>query len=103
MSQDVSSATMANLLRWQHGTRFIFSHEFNDVLIGQMLDKLEEKDHGGFVLRRQNKGQNGEIDMWPDYSVNNYIYWPECLDDISVTSFLKTMTELQYHSTRWTM
>ncbi len=82
MSQDVVSATMAHLLTCQHGSRFTFSHDFHDMLVGQMLNTLEGKDPGDFVLRRWNRGPNGEVLMWPDYSVNDYIYRPDCLDDV---------------------
>ncbi len=73
MSQDIVSSTMAHLLTCQHGLRLTFSHEFHDMLIGQMLNTLEGKDPNDFVLRRQKRGPNGEVDMWPDHSVNDYI------------------------------
>jgi hypothetical protein len=87
MSQDVVSSTMAHLLICQHDSRFTFSHEFHDVLVGQMLNTLEGKDPGDFVLRRRNRGPDGEVDMWPDYSVNDYIYRPDCLDNVSFYQF----------------
>ncbi len=87
MSQDIVSATMAHLLTCQHGSRFTFSHEFHDMLIGQMLNTLEGKDPGDFVLRRRNRGPNGEVLMWPDYSMNDYIYRPDCLDDVCFYQF----------------
>jgi hypothetical protein len=37
-------------------------------------------------LRRRNR-QHGEIDMRPDYFVNDYMYRPDCLDDISFYEF----------------
>ena len=71
---------MAHLLTCQHGSRFTFSHEFYDMLGGQILNTLEGKEPGDFVLRWRNRGPNGEVDMLPDYSVNDYIYRPDCLD-----------------------
>ena len=50
LSQDVVNATMAHLLICQHGSRFNFSHEFQDLLVGQMLNKLNVKKTGDFVL-----------------------------------------------------
>ena len=59
MSQDVVSATMAHLLTCQRGSRFTFSHDFHDMLVGQMLNALEGKDPGDFVLKRRNRDPNG--------------------------------------------
>ncbi len=52
-----------------------------------MRNTLEGKDPGDFVLGRKNRGPDGEVDMWPDYSVNDYIYRPDCLDDVSFYQF----------------
>ena len=41
ISQDALSATMAHFLTRLHGSRFMFSR---DMLVGQMLNKLEEKN-----------------------------------------------------------
>ncbi len=57
MIQDIVSTTMAHLLICQHGLRFTFSHEFHDMLVGQMLNTREGQDPGDFVLRRRNRGQ----------------------------------------------
>ncbi len=81
------SATMAHLLTCQHGSRLTFSHEFHDMLVRKMQNTLEGKDPGDFVLRRRNRGPNGEVLMWPDYSVNDYIYRPDCLDDVCFYQF----------------
>jgi len=42
-SRYVVSATMAHLLICQNGTRFKFSHNFSDLLVGQMEAALEGK------------------------------------------------------------
>ncbi len=57
------------------------------MLVGKMLNTLEGNDPGAFVLRRRNKILNEEVDMWPDYSVNDYIYRPDCLDDVCFYHF----------------
>lgn len=87
LSQDVVSATMAHLLICQNGTRFTFSHSFKDLLVGQMLNHLNGKDPGHFVLKRNNVNKNNETDMWPDYSVNDYIYRDESLENVSFYLF----------------
>jgi hypothetical protein len=76
LSQDVVSATMAHLLICQKGSRFTFSHDFKDLLLGQLLNKLEGREPGDFVLRKRSKGTNGEADIWPDFSINDYLYRP---------------------------
>ena len=47
VSQDIVSATMAHLLTHQNGSRFTFSCEFYDVLIGQVLNTIEGQEPGG--------------------------------------------------------
>ena len=74
LSQDVVSATLAHLLICQKGSRFTFSHDFKDLLVGQMLNHLDGKDPGYFVLnRRKRHEEDQEPILWPDYSVNDYI------------------------------
>ena len=87
MSQDIVSITMAHLLTCQHGSKVTFSKEFHDTAVGQMLNNLKGKEPGDFVLRRRNRGPYGEVDMWPDYSVNYYIYRLDCLDDVIFYQF----------------
>ena len=41
---------MAHLLLSQRGRRFNFSHDFQDLLVGQMLNKLNGEEPGDFVL-----------------------------------------------------
>ena len=65
----------------------MFSHEFQYMPVEQVLNKLEGKEPGDFILIRRNRGQNGEIDMRPDYFVNDDIYRPYCQDDISFYEF----------------
>jgi len=42
--EDVVCTTMAHLLIYQCRSRFTFSHEFQDLPLGQMLNKLDAKD-----------------------------------------------------------
>ena len=87
LSQDVVSATMAHLLMSQKGSRFTFSHEFKDLMVGHMLNHLLGKSPSDFVLRRRNKGASGELYMWPDYSINDYLYRPDDIDDVCFYEF----------------
>ena len=88
LSQDVVSATMAHLLICQRGTRFTFSHEFKHMLVGQMLNYLNGDSPGNFVLKRRNRSViDQEPVFWADYSVNDYIYRPACLENISFYEF----------------
>jgi hypothetical protein len=88
MSQDVVSTTMAHLLIAQGGTRFTFSHKFRDLLLGQMLNYLEGRNPGDFVLKRVNRKDDGETEMWPDYSVNDYLFRDDELEDIGFYKFV---------------
>ena len=88
LSQDVVSATMAHLLICQRGSRFTFSHDFKNMLVGQMLNHLNGDDPGDFVLKRKNRSDSNESPiLWADYSVNDYIYRHECLENISFYEF----------------
>ena len=87
VSQDVISSTMAHLMISQKGSRFTFSHDFRNLLAGQMLNHLLGRDPGDFVLRRRNKGNEGELYMWPDYSINDYLFRPNSLEEMSFYQF----------------
>ena len=87
LSQDVVSAPMAHLLLSQRGSRFNFSHDFQDLLLGQMLNKLNGEEPGDFVLRRKNRSESGDVVLWPDYSVNDYLYRPNTMEDMCFYEF----------------
>lgn len=87
LSSDVVSATMAHLLICQKGSRFTYSHPFRNLLVNQMYDHLSGKEPGSFVLRRRNRGENKEVMVWADYSINDYLYRPDDLEDISFYRF----------------
>ena len=88
LSQDVVSAPMAHLLLSQRGSRFNFSHDFQDLLLGQMLNKLNGEEPGDFVLRRKNRSESGDVVLWPDYSVNDYLYRPNAMEDMCFYEFI---------------
>ena len=87
LSQDVVSATMAHLIMSKKGSRFSFSHEFQNLMVSQMINHLNGKAPGDFVLRRRNKGKEGELYMWPDNSINDYIYRSSEIEDICFYEF----------------
>lgn len=78
-SRLVISAPMSHNLASNGGSRFHFSHEFVDILIGQMeavLSKDEnETKNVTSILRKCGKKQ------WHDISSNDYIYRPDALND----------------------
>ncbi len=41
--RNVISATMAHLIPCNNGSRFVYSHDFSDLLVGQMEATLEGK------------------------------------------------------------
>lgn len=86
MNKAICSATMAHLLiNSKDGQRFEFSHEFTNILVGQMEDVLEGKE--GYFRIRTNRSKSKEIVRWPDSSVDDYIHRPDELEDISLYEF----------------
>jgi hypothetical protein len=70
-TRNAISATMAHLIPCNGGLRFVFSHTFSDLLVGQMEATLEGQDVN--VRIRSNKLQN-KIITWPDSLANDYIH-----------------------------
>jgi hypothetical protein len=66
-------ATMAHLLICRDGTRFKFSHNFLDILVGQMEAALEVKPED-FCLRA-NRHEKKKI-PWEDSLSDDYIHCP---------------------------
>lgn len=73
-TRNVVSATMAHLLVCMGGSRFMFSHGFGNLLIGQLEAALEGQDID--VRVRVNK-YKGETILWPDSSSDDYIHRPD--------------------------
>ena len=65
---------MAHLIPCNGGSRFVFSHEFSDLLVGQMEASLEGQETN--VRIRANKSKDGIIKTWPDSLADDYIHWP---------------------------
>ena len=70
----VSSATMAHLIPCNGGSRFVFSHEFSDLLVCQMEASLEGQETN--VRIQSNKSKDGIIKTWPDSLADDYIHGP---------------------------
>ncbi len=75
---------MAHLIPSNGGSRFVFSHDFFDLLVGQMEATLEGQD---VIIRiRTSKLTNGQIKSWPDSLADDYIHRP-VNHDFEVVSF----------------
>ena len=72
-SRYVVSATMAHLLICQNGTRFKFSHNFSDLLVGQMEAALEGEQVDFRI--RVNRHKKKKI-AWKDSLSDDYIHRP---------------------------
>jgi hypothetical protein len=72
-TRNVISATMAHLIPCNDGSRFVYSHTFSDLLVGQMEATLEGHDIN--VRIRSNKYEN-KIITWPDSLADDYIHCP---------------------------
>ncbi len=74
-TRGIISATMAHLIPSNGGSRFVFSHDFSDLLVGQMEATLEGQDVN--VRVRTSKLTNGQIKSWSDSLKDDYIHCPE--------------------------
>lgn len=73
-TRHVVSATMAHLLVCSGGDRFMFSHGFGNLLVGQ-LEATLQKQPVDVRIRVNNFG--GETIFWPDSSSDDYIHRPQ--------------------------
>ena len=81
-SRGVVSAPMSHNLVIQNGERFTFSHEFADLLLGQMESVLDGGEDSVSFICRTCFLQNGTMKQWPDRSANDYIFRPSVLENI---------------------
>ncbi len=70
----ISATTMAHLILSNGGSSFVFSHDFSDLLVGQMEATLEGQDIN--VCIRTNKLHNGQLIFWADSLADDYIHRP---------------------------
>jgi hypothetical protein len=64
---------MAHLIPCNNGSRFVFSHDFSDLLVGQMKATLEGEITN--VRIRSNKLKNETI-TWLESLADDYLHWP---------------------------
>jgi hypothetical protein len=74
-TRNVISATMTHLIPSNGGSRFVFSHNFSDLLVGQMETTLEGQDVN--VRTRPGKVTNGKRTSWPNSLADDYIHRPQ--------------------------
>ena len=60
MSRDIVSSTMGHYLVLHDGSRFIFSHNFQEVPLAQLYDVLSGKEVLTFKLRRNRSRAGGD-------------------------------------------
>ncbi len=63
---------MAHLISCNNELRFVFSHEFSDLLVGQMEAALEGQDIS--VRIRTSKLPDGDLKCWPDSLADDNIH-----------------------------
>ena len=68
------SSTMAHLISCNNGSRFVYSHEFSNLLVTQMEATLEEQET--FVRIRTSKVPGSEIQYWTDSLAHDYLHRP---------------------------
>lgn len=79
-SRNVISAPMSHNLASNKGSRFHFSHDFAELLVGQLAEVLENgSDEVSAIVRICKEGRN-EVTQWKDISANDYIYRPRDLE-----------------------
>jgi hypothetical protein len=71
-TRNVICSTMAHLISCNNGSHFVFSHEFSDLLVGQMDAVLQGQDINVHI--RKNKVPGGELKCWPDSLADDYIH-----------------------------
>jgi hypothetical protein len=73
-TRHVVSATMAHLLVCSGGDRFMFSHGFGNLLVGQLEATLQKQP---VDVRIRVNNFAGETIFWPDSSSDDYIHRPQ--------------------------
>ncbi len=71
-TRNVISTIMAHHIPLNGGSRFVSSHDFSDLFVGQTEKTLEGQDVN--VLIRTSKLTNGQIKSWPDSLADDYIH-----------------------------
>jgi hypothetical protein len=101
-TRNIVNATMAHLIPSNKGSHFIFSHDFSELLVGQIEATLEGQDVN--VRIRTGKLPDGEVKSWPDSLADDYIHHPrhqdfECMSLYEMTRcYKKVFKPLQRES-----
>jgi hypothetical protein len=72
-TRNVISATMAHLIPCNNGSRFVYSHEFLDLLVSQMEATLEGQD---ITVRIHSSKLEENIITWPESLADDYLHRP---------------------------
>ena len=72
-TRNVISATMAHLIPSNNGSRFVYSHEFSDLLVNQMEATLEGQD---ITVRIRSSKYDEKIITWPESLADDYLHRP---------------------------
>ena len=72
-TRNVISATMAHLIPCNNGSRFVYSHEFSDLLVNQMEATLEGQD---ITVRIRSSKYEEKIITWPESLADDYLHRP---------------------------
>jgi hypothetical protein len=84
MTRNVISATIAHLIPSNGESRIVFSHDFSDLIVGQIEATLEGQDIN--VRIRTNNLPDGQFESWLDSIADDYIHCP-VNDEFEVMSF----------------
>ena len=82
MSRDIVSSTLGHYLVLHDSSRFMFSHNFQEIPLAQLYDVLSGKEVLTFRIRRNRSKTSGETVAWADSFANNYLHRPKELEQI---------------------
>ena len=82
MSRDIVSSTLGHYLVLHDSSRFMFSHDFQEIPLAQLYDVLSGKEVLTFRIRRNRSKTSGETVAWADSFANNYLHRPKELEEI---------------------
>ena len=86
LSKEVCSPTLAHLIVSNDGSRFEYSHDTANLLIGQAIDYLDGKDIQCRIRTNISKVLKKKI-LWPDSAVDDYIHRPDDLEEMCLYEF----------------
>jgi hypothetical protein len=72
-TRNVISATMAHHIPCNSGSRFVYSHEFSDILVSYMKASLEGQD---ITVQIRSRKLEEKIITWPESLADDYLHQP---------------------------